>query len=1310
MFNPADKQTHQLLLRTSFVLYIDPTNSKRVMTIEYFPISMLLCAAIVSIPVYTISTVYVKPNKDCLSQCPGEPCNPLSYYEQRVHQYFVSDTTMVFLNCTHHLKEALQPLIIKDIENFVMVGSGGFTLGLENLLEASSKIECVGTHLSGFKFINVTGIHIENLTFVSCGQEVVYKVRAALAFDVAYNVNLSRVTVRNNFGFGLHADRVFGSVRVYKSAFLHNTGNKEYYGGNARFWYGECPGNHNTYLEIESSYFLHGNDTSKKPHLYYPSATGLTLLIYCPAITVSINNITMVGNHADNGGNLAINFTDFTSNYHEVPSVVVNNSRIIAGTGYRGGGLRVWAVIVAAIKEENSCNQTLSEHCVLLISNTQFVENHAHYGGGLYISFYRTDQSFDYMTRQISLQNCTFSGNTIPPSGKGAAMEVIKYKILGFIPHVSPQFEIIFGNCSFSNNSLLRDKNDTFIGATVDIYSMERVTFRDCNFTKNNNTALSLVDSNLVLEGNILFDGNRAINGGALRFCDTSLVYIENNTHIKFYNNHAKNAGGAIYAQQQCLETAPPCFFQPVVKDLNVSDLKKWMSLTFVNNTANYAGSVLYGGTVDYCYTYLLFKYLGRTSYYHSKVIFKTIFYFTEQRGDSHVSSDPYGVCLCDGSDHFDCRIKKYTFPRSVYPGEAFEVSAVAVGQMSGAAPAAIVATVISGPNQSLSETVKQKPNDGKRCVTLTYAIRSKKQHETLELHVQQSRPDAGSFYYDYHPPKITVSLLPCPWGFTFQHDPPYCDCDPLLVRHKISCNISNHTIQRRAPMWIGSYNMDLNSSHSGLELMTMCTTVEERDQGACQGVVIHRHCPYDYCKLKNINISVNSTDEQCAFNRTGMLCGKCGTTDHVRLSLILGSSKCLSCSNLYLPLLIVFVLAGLALVIFLIVCNITVSEGMINGVVYYANIVHINRSIFFPSTEANPLAVFIAWLNLDLGIETCFYDGMDAYAKAWLQFVFPIYIWLIAGLIILLSSRYTIVARLSGRNAVKVLATLFLLSVAKLGRAIITSLTYTVIHYPDGSHVSVWLPDGNVKFLQGKHIPLFITAVAFWALILIVLLVLTFIPCLQKKSDAPLLCWVNKLKPLFDAYTGPYKDRYRFWPGLLLFLLSILFLLFALSKLDSPNAKLMLTAIGCFFVFTLAWVFRGIYRKWPLDIIESSCVLNLGLLAVVTNYILNDGNSQNAQLAVVNVSVGTVFVLFIVVLGYQAYKRLNSSVFWQWCVSSLSIPKSESQQSLGEPVVNQTDAPTPDLQPQSTSTLTEHLLTSAKYREPVFEYEDRNT
>ena len=80
--------------------------------------------------------------------------------------------------------------------------------------------------------------------------------------------------------------------------------------------------------------------------------------------------------------------------------------------------------------------------------------------------------------------------------------------------------------------------------------------------------------------------------------------------------------------------------------------------------------------------------------------------------------------------------------------------------------------------------------------------------------------------------------------------------------------------------MWIGSYNMKLNSSNSAVQ------SVKESDQGTYQGVVIHHQCPYKYCILQSTDISVSITDEQCAFNRTGILCGKCADG----LSLILRS------------------------------------------------------------------------------------------------------------------------------------------------------------------------------------------------------------------------------------------------------------------------------------------------------------------------------------------------------------------------------------------------------------------------------------
>ena len=132
-----------------------------------------------------------------------------------------------------------------------------------------------------------------------------------------------------------------------------------------------------------------------------------------------------------------------------------------------------------------------------------------------------------------------------------------------------------------------------------------------------------------------------------------------------------------------------PASCNQIFKDFtNITDLKKWMSLTFVNNTAKYAGSVLYGGSIDHCYTYQHFvKYSKKShiaSYYNFPKIVHEVFHFTWPADDSPISSDPLGVCLCNESGYHNCSIKNHTFPRSIYPGEAFNISAVAVGQWSG--------------------------------------------------------------------------------------------------------------------------------------------------------------------------------------------------------------------------------------------------------------------------------------------------------------------------------------------------------------------------------------------------------------------------------------------------------------------------------------------------------------------------------------------------------------------------------------------------------------------------------------------------
>ena len=177
-----------------------------------------------------------------------------------------------------------------------------------------------------------------------------------------------------------------------------------------------------------------------------------------------------------------------------------------------------------------------------------------------------------------------------------------------------------------------------------------------------------------------------------------------------------------------------------------------------------------------------------------------------------------------------------------------------------------------------------------------------------------------------------------------------------------------------------------------------------------------------------------------------------------------------------------------------LLLLRLTVTAGTLNGLIFYANVVQANCSIFFPKGALNILTVFITWLNLDLGIETCFYDGMTTYVYTWLQFVFPFYVWFLIGLIIVVSHYSSKLTGILGKNLVAVLAMLFLISYSKILRTIITAVSVAELEYPDGNSKMVWLYDGSVAYAgTGKYNHLALAVLA------ILILVLFFIP--------PILC-----------------------------------------------------------------------------------------------------------------------------------------------------------------------------------------------------------
>ena len=585
------------------------------------------------------------------------------------------------------------------------------------------------------------------------------------------------------------------------------------------------------------------------------------------------------------------------------------------------------------------------------------------------------------------------------------------------------------------------------------------------------------------------------------------------------------------------------------------------------------------------------------------------------------------------------------TYPRAVFPGQTISIGVAAVGQRNGTVPIGSVYFNFSSSNRDdntsqlvINNAHDSEYRDNSHCVLLNCTLYSDKKSALFTLKLLQVNPRNLDLRYTHHklPSDLMIPIIgDCPWGFKLTKHPPYmCVCDDLLMHFSISCNIDTQslTLPEGHVYWVGCGHQDesINANYT------------ETD---CRGLSLSVHCLLGYCRTNTMNISPQTLHRQCSDGREGILCGRC-KPNH---SLALGTSRCLPhCPGyLFYILLVVFAASGVLLILFLIACNFTVSEGTINGLFFYAHVVHRNSDSFFPAqagaSNANIFRLIIAWLNLDLGFEVCFYKSMSQYQKIWLELGFLFYVWGLELLIIVLSHRYIFFTRLFGRNVVKVLATLFLVCYAKTLNIASTTLEFAVIKDSEGKTFNVWLFDGNLGYFMGKHIPLFFVGTILCLIIAVFTMVQLFIQCLQRRSNIYCLRWVERLRPFFEAYTGPCRVHCRFWPGFLFFVRLILFSFSSVLR-GKPTAVLEIITAACFVVLVLAFVSpNGVYKRWPLNILESSFIVNLGVVSGVVALFYRPKLATMSQFNpayFVYPSVSVSLLLFAGILSFHCLKQ----------------------------------------------------------------------
>ena len=1261
-------------------------------------ITVLMAFSIIMCCSHASQVNYVKPYEN--TTCPGDPCMTFEAYIEAADIYFVSDTRFAFLPGEYYYDGNLR---LSNITNMYFQG--------EDSTSAGHAAQILFTPGSNLTFATSYNIVLGNFSVLLSGSQIAFDdIFASIQFrntsaqvsrlsvagskssfastaffcrdshiemtniqitgaksllGAALIVLYSTVTLSGSNIFNDNLVFISGGAVYSLDSIITLSGVNHFEGNYARVSGGAIYSNSNTVLntsgsalflrnrveygyagaiELDDGTFLLESNGILQFRENSARLTGGAIFMYMSNAQIK-GQMTIQQNTA-NMGSFGVLFSNVTC---------VGKTSYINNSAFQGG-----AVYLSLSSQMN-------------LSNAEFENNHVRFNGG---AIYITNNSRMIIQDSLMMNNkagniggaidlvnsfLEFSGNNYIEnnmarlqSGGLNAFLMSRINFTGNIYFVNNTAitggafsttltnNSVQGALTFFNNSGHQGGAIYGQSSKIEFDTYAHVTFKS-NRAIVQGGAIHSIDSTWSIKGNITFLNNVATLGGAMSLVGSSKLILNKNSDIVYSKNRADTNGGAIYfadriSINQCRvyanTTVALCFkpnttmmevckqlddcFIELDADFPFDHSTSNISMTFLENYAGKTGTVIFGGSLDNCRLYLGGGFqddcgnkIGREYTNNPLPIILQISRIDDL--SSAVSSEPFRVCFCDQNGVPDCEINAII--DNIIRGEIVTLSAVTVGQGNFIVPSSIKADYINSESSTLSR-LQRVQDTGNTCTNISYRLFSAENSVTMILFPDGPCRDTGIARRE-----VKVLFSPCPDGFILVDTE--CMCDRRLNVLDVSCNVDTRTIKREENnFWVMAIY----------------------DNSSYEGLLLHdARCPFDFCVETAVEINLEDPDIQCNHNHSGILCGSC----RANFSIAFGSLHCLPCSNAYLALILVFALAGIALVVLLLLLQLTVAHGTINGLIFYANVVQVNRDIFFPPGHTNILTVFIAWLNLDLGIETCFYDSMNAYAFIWLQFVFPFYVWFLIGFIIFLSRYSRRILMWLGDNPVSVLSTLILLSYSKILRTIIAALSRTNLQYPDGTNQYVWLYDGSVPYFQRvDHILLGVFAIS--ALLFLFLPYTFLLLCghlLQTHSHWKIFSWINKLKPFMDTYHAPFRKDTRYWTGFLLLVRCALFLTFAFNALGNASINLLTITSVTVGLTVLAWLQNRLYNERFNDILEACFMLNLCIFAAAT-YHVREIEGRQDKLAYT--SVGIAFVILIYIIIYHIFRRISKTKTWK--------------------------------------------------------------
>jgi predicted outer membrane repeat protein len=990
----------------------------------------------------------------------------------------------------------------------------------------------------GLAFVNVTHLNIEGVTIDRCGlfanqsflQDSLQLVNESLnvfyvlpansivasVFANILNLQMNRVDIINTDGLAMLAINLIGNTYIYDVTFEKNS--------------------------IISS-----------PYQTFCSVTGGGLFIlYCDYRSTDIITDTP---------NLVIAKSTFIENANCGQSFLYVQPDTVAKVGLTYNMTFSSGLALALTQLKFSVNTS--------VYSTSFIRNDG-FAAGIGLSLFQGVHD-----SHITIDDCTFQDNTLSLGIQSnnlhpfldelilnisdVKLNLITVKntnilkahlgvsILSFQPvytSFNKQDSIDFNNCSISQAAsaiiarslqcyaflpglLVHMKNMHFF----DIHkNFNGITFREAgvivsyslNITFNGHSVISnntvpgifAVNGIINVNGTLSFINNSAAIGGGL-FLQNTFIVMFNNSALKFIRNSATIRGGAIFADLQPIGEEgyhlseryfKICFISFDQLDEYYSilstkpDLNNYnVSIQFIDNKAP-LGSSIYGSSLQLC------TWIPPFDKNNASEVFETLpFSFVPP-------IDTAGVI---NTGAVEMILNNKTI--EVLPGEHVTLDVTAYDALGQSIPWVITSAPSNGPHQhnvTLSSTLGLSgywllPGDNHSLTNAYFNGAEEITSEFILLGVINSFPQVN----------FNVSFKACSVGFVFEDGKCVCsseisDIDGVVCRSDLYC------IETLANHWFG----------------------QDQELG-----FVYEECSLDYCE-SNLTYVNNNTDIQCNedFGRTGLVCSEC----QPGYSATFGSNRCVYCSHYYLFTIPVFLILGLLLVLIITFLNITIADGYINGVIFFCDIISVYKAFFTRSishTGYHLMFIPASFINLDVGFELCFYDGMTTLIRSAFYLFFPFYLFFLM-IVITLIAKFSVKLSNITNSVPRSFATIFLLCFTNLGQTCVQIIAFYEIQGSISTYYG-WYMAPNIPYLDPGHLSLSFIAI----IILILLLVIAFFLLIPK------LVMVLKLQvkflPLLDPFWSPFKPKFRFWLSLRLF-----FRVFAFI-----NAYLTPYPINCF-------------------------------------------------------------------------------------------------------------------------------------------------